>query len=231
MVGAAGCERAFVRRRVDAARQPRDDQKTVGRQLVRQIVRQHPPVGAGVARADHRDRRRGEQFGAAAHNQKRRRVGDFGEALWVGRLAVRDQRAAKLGDRGELGLSLIAPAAPPALLATGCACQPRQFLERAVRAAEPAQQLEEGLWPHPARTAELQPVDLLVARQAPPHEARKWRSTGSSSTVEREMPQAESGERRSSSLASVPCARRRRLAACLARMISASSRYSSAACT
>src|SRR4029450_7203918 len=102
------------------------------------------------------------------------------------RLAVRDQRAAELGDRGELGLGLVAPAGPPALPPTPPPGEPGQFLERAGGAAEAAQQLEEGLRPNPARAAELQPVDFLVARQAPHHGARQWITMATSSTAARE---------------------------------------------
>jgi hypothetical protein len=125
-------------------------------------VREHAAIGAGIARADHRHRWRCQQLGAAAHDQERRRVGDLGEALRIARLALGDQRAAELGDRRELGLGLLAPAAPPALLAARRAGEPRQLLERAGRAAEAAQQLSEGLRPDPTRAAELQPVDLLA---------------------------------------------------------------------
>jgi hypothetical protein len=73
-----------------------------------------------------------------------------------------DQRAAELGDACELGLGVVAPAAPPALLATRAPREARQLLERETGDAETARQLEEGLRPDPARAAELQPVDLFL---------------------------------------------------------------------
>ena len=105
---------------------------------------------AGVAGTDHGDGRSLQQLGPAAHDQERRRIRDLGETLGVPRLAIGEKRAAELGNRRELGLGLVAPAAPPAVFTIRLAGQARQLVERPARAAETAQQLAEGLGPDSA---------------------------------------------------------------------------------
>src|SRR5690606_38783324 len=229
--GRGSGQSALVRRGVDATRQAGDHQKAGFGQLARETVGEHAAVGAGVARADHGDRRPLQQPGIATYDQEWRRVGDLGEALGIARLAPGEERAAESGDGLELGLGLVTPAAPPAVLAAGLARETRQLLERPARAAEAGEQLEEGPRPHAAGAAELQPVDLLRARQFPAHGAQKMAETLKRVNLRASAPaHAESGERRRSRRDSVPWARRRMLPACLSTMISASTRYSSAAC-
>jgi hypothetical protein len=59
-------------------------------------------------------------------------------------------------------------AAPPARPARA----PRQLLQRPVRIAEAAHQLEEGLRPDPARAGQLQPVDLFRGCEGSSHGAK-----------------------------------------------------------
>ncbi len=73
-------ERAEMRRRVDAACQAGDDDDAFLAELGREIARETPAVGRGVAGADHRDHRRQQHFGAAEHGQYRRRVLDRARA-------------------------------------------------------------------------------------------------------------------------------------------------------
>ena len=54
-------ERAQMRRRVDPARQARDDDDARFAERGRQLAREAAAVGRGVARADHRDDRRPQQ--------------------------------------------------------------------------------------------------------------------------------------------------------------------------
>ena len=132
-------------------------------QLPRQTVGEHATVRAGVAGPDHGDGRLPQELGPAAHDQERRRIGDLGETFGIFGFALGQERAAELGDRRELGLGLVAPAALPTIFTTRLAGQAWQLVQRPARAAEAAQQLAEGLGPDSARAAELQPVDLLVA--------------------------------------------------------------------
>src|SRR5690606_16177719 len=127
---------ALVRRGVDATCQAGDHQKASFGQLARETVGEHAAVGAGVARADHGDRRPLQEGGLATYDQEWRRVSDLGEALGIGRLALGEERAAEFGDRLELGLGLVTTAAPPAVFVAGLAREARQLLERPARAAE-----------------------------------------------------------------------------------------------
>ena len=152
-----------MRRGVDAAGEARDDQKPGLGQLARQTMREHATVRAGVASTNHGNGRSLQQLGLAAHGQERRRVGDLGETFGIFGFALGQERAAELGDRRELGLGLVAPAALPTIFTTRLAGQAWQLVQRPARVAETAQQLAEGLGTDSARAAELQPVDLLVA--------------------------------------------------------------------
>ena len=179
---AAGRERALVRRRVDAAGEAGNHHQPRLGQLLAQRFCQHAAMRAGIAGADDRDGRRREQRGLAEHGQQRRRIGDLGEACGIFRLGPRDQVSAQRLERLELGLGLVAPAAPPAL-AAGLAHQARQLLVGAARRAETLQELIEGARPDAARAAQLQPVDPLALGQ--PGHRRKMTNQQALSTCTR----------------------------------------------
>jgi hypothetical protein len=168
---------APVRRRVDAAREARDHHQAGLGQLARQRFCQHAAMGAGVAGADDRHGRSREQRGLAEHGEQRRRVGDLGQAHRIVGLDPGDQVRAQGLQRLELGLGLVAPAAPPALAAR-LAHQARQLLVGPARRAEARQQLVEGAWPDAARAAQLQPVDLLGRGKQASHRRKMTKRRG-----------------------------------------------------
>jgi hypothetical protein len=87
----AACKTGVVRRRVDAARQPRDDAEAGLAQRAREAFGEFHAGGRGVARADNGDQGPVQDRGLAAHRDERRRVVDHLQTLRVIRLAEADE--------------------------------------------------------------------------------------------------------------------------------------------
>jgi hypothetical protein len=101
---ARGLERAAVRLRVDAAREPADDDEPHRREVATEATRDLTAVRGAGACADDRDRRSVEQvdLGLAAHEETGRRIVDRAEQRREGAIRPRDEAEAERRQAREL---------------------------------------------------------------------------------------------------------------------------------
>ena len=154
-----------MRRRVDAAGQPRDHDDASLAQPGGEVAGDAAAVGRGVARANYRDHRGehqpAEHFRAAEHGQQRRRILDRGESARIERLAPADDAAAKPFDRHQFHLGVAAGRRGNRPCPIGFR-EARQRIERGSGRAEAAQQRKEGDRPDGFAAAQAQPVEAFL---------------------------------------------------------------------
>ena len=120
----AACDRGAMRGLIDAARQPRDDDKAGVAEIARQLACEFQAGAGGVAGADDRDHRPHQRLRRAAHAEQGRRIVERRQPRRIGGFARRDQRDADLFGRGEFGPRFLLAADAPG---TRRAATPRQI--------------------------------------------------------------------------------------------------------
>ena len=91
-----------MRRLIDAARQPRDDDKAGVAEIARQLAGEFQPGAGSVARADDRDHRPCQHVRCPAYAEQRWRILECRQPRRIGGFAGRDQRDADLLACGDL---------------------------------------------------------------------------------------------------------------------------------
>ena len=87
----AAREAGAMRRLIDAARQPRGDDKTGVAEIARQRAREFEAGAGGVARADDGDHRPHQHLKRAAHAEQGRRIVEHGQPRRIAGFARRHQ--------------------------------------------------------------------------------------------------------------------------------------------
>ena len=158
-----------MRRRVDPARQSRDDGKAGVAQALHQHLRDLDPGRGRIARANNGDLRRGQRGGMAADRQQRRRIVDHRQPLRIIRLAHGNDRDAEFFRRRDLALGLGARTDFRREIAW-CICataagERRQRFQRRARPAEMIDQRPERARPDILAADQPQPIDPLLVGQ------------------------------------------------------------------
>lgn len=162
----AACDARAMRRLVDAARQPRNDDEAGFAKIVRDRAREFQPGGGGVARADNGNHRPHHGFKLAAHAEQGRRIVERRKPRRIARFFGRKQGDAKLAAGVKLGLRFVLAADPPR---PRCPAAPREIgqpFQRSPCAAEMAQQRAEGPRADILRADQPQAGDAVGVSQA-----------------------------------------------------------------
>ncbi len=153
-----------MRRRVDAAREPRGDGKAGFAKLVRDPLGEFQPRARGAARADDRHGRQRQRVRLPAHRQQPRRVVDRLQPRRIAGLAERDERDPEPKRRGEFAFGVDARAHLHAACETAALRQRRQRLQGRPRAAEMIDQRPKGARADIGAADQAQPVDPRLIR-------------------------------------------------------------------
>ena len=164
----AGRQAALMRRRIDAARQPRSDRIALAAELGGEVARELDAGKRSVARADDGDRRQREDIGFALHGDDRRRLVHAPQHRRIVRLADGRQARAMLCGGCELGLGfgLRRNARQPRRAARGD--QLRQHCERGLGRAEAVDQVAERRRADVLGADQAKPMDALAVAEALP---------------------------------------------------------------
>ena len=125
-----------MRRLVDAARQPRDDDEAGLAEIARQRAGEFQPGAGGVARADDREHRPHQRIQCAAHAEQRRRIVQRGEPRRIAGFIRRQQADADLLAGREFGARILLAADPARTIGAAAPRQVGQPLQRDAGAAE-----------------------------------------------------------------------------------------------
>src|SRR6266702_3351990 len=125
-----------MRSLVDAAREPRDDDKAGLAEFASELAGELQPCAGGVARADDRDNRPHQGFCVAPYGEQRWRVVERRQPCRIAVLAGCEPGDAELAARGQLGLRLVRATDAPGSRRTTPPREIRQPLQRRTRGAE-----------------------------------------------------------------------------------------------
>ena len=162
----AGGKAGAMRRRIDAACQPRRDHETGEPKIMRQPFGEFQSGRRGVARThdrDHRPRQRGD---AAAHRDERRRAVDLRQAKRIGGFAGGDELRAELLRGFDLARRVGARADADRTRRSAAPRQIGQGAQRRPRAAVALEQRGEGARPDILAADQPQPVEPLLVGQS-----------------------------------------------------------------
>ena len=125
-----------MRRLVDAARQPRHDDKIRLAEIARQGACKFQPGAGGIARADHREHRPHQRVKRAAHAEQRRRIVQRGQPRRIAGFIRGEQADADPLTGRQFGMRVLLAADPPRTIGAAAPRKVRQPLQRDAGAAE-----------------------------------------------------------------------------------------------
>src|ERR1700676_3822020 len=125
-----------MRRLIDAARQPRGNDKTGLAEIPRERAGKFETGAGGVARTDHRDHRPHQRIKRAADAEQRRRIVERGEPWRITGFARREKAHTKPLACGKLIARVFLAANPSRTISPATTREIRQPLQRGARAAE-----------------------------------------------------------------------------------------------